>query len=49
MAKDDVGRDYPRQVRLPDGAEIELRLMARDDRDAVLSFAKGLPEEDLLF
>jgi ribosomal protein S18 acetylase RimI-like enzyme len=49
MATDDVIDAYPRQIRLPDGAEIELRLMARDDRDAVLSFAKGLPEEDLLF
>ncbi|MEZ5549659.1 MAG: GNAT family N-acetyltransferase [Pseudomonadales bacterium] len=41
--------NYPRTVRLPEGAEVEIRLMAPADRDAVLSFARKLPEEDLLF
>lgn len=40
---------YPRQVSLPDGGQVEIRLMSRADRDAVLAFAKSLPEEDLLF
>lgn len=41
--------NYPRTVRLPEGAEVEIRLMAPTDRDAVLTFARKLPEEDLLF
>jgi len=40
---------FPRQVKLPDGGQVEIRLMARADRDAVLAFARNLPEEDLLF
>jgi L-amino acid N-acyltransferase YncA len=41
--------DYPKQITLPDGADIEIRVMAAKDRDAVLQFAQSLPEEDLLF
>lgn len=41
--------NYPRTVKLPEGAEVEIRLMAPTDRDAVVSFARKLPEEDLLF
>ena len=37
------------QVNLPDGASIELRAMSGEDRDAVVAFAKALPEADLLF
>lgn len=40
---------FPRPVTLPDGGRVELRLMSRADRDAVLAFARSLPEEDLLF
>lgn len=40
---------YPRETKLPDGGSVEVRLMSADDRDAVLAFARGLPEEDLLF
>jgi len=40
---------YPRQLKLPDGGQVEIRLMASADRDAVLAFARNLPEEDLLF
>ena len=49
MTNDNNGSDYPRNVKLPDGTEIELREMSRSDRDSVLNFAKGLPQEDLLF
>ena len=37
------------QVQLPDGAAIQLKSMSADDRDAVVKFAKALPEQDLLF
>jgi RimJ/RimL family protein N-acetyltransferase len=41
-------REIPRRVRI--GAEdIALRAMTPNDRDAVLAFARSLPEHDLLF
>lgn len=40
---------YPRAFQLADGSSVELRVMSSDDRDAILGFAKALPEEDLLF
>ena len=40
---------YPRTFQLADGSSVELRVMSSDDRDAILGFARGLPEEDLLF
>ncbi len=43
-----TNNEYPQTVNF-DGAEIEVRMMSADDRDAVLAFAKDLPEEDLLF
>lgn len=45
----DLAERYPRTVSLPRGPEVEIRLMAVSDRDAVLSFARNLPQEDLLF
>ena len=45
----EAAMDYPRETKLPDGGSVEVRLMSADDRDAVLAFARGLPEEDLLF
>jgi len=41
-------RTYP-AVRQIDGREVTLRPMTAGDRQAVLSFARGLPEHDLLF
>lgn len=41
--------NYPKTVTLPDGAEIEFRLMSAAERDDVLNFAQALPMEDLLF
>ena len=41
--------DYPRETKLPDGGSVQVRLMSAGDRDAILAFAQGLPEEDLLF
>ena len=40
---------YPREIKLPDGDEVSINLFTRDDKDAVLAFARSLPEEDLLF
>ena len=41
--------NFPKQVTLPDKAQVELRMMTSEDRDATLAFARGLPQEDLLF
>ena len=40
---------YPKSITLPDGAEVSIALMGTGDRDAVLAFANGLSEEDMLF
>ena len=40
---------YPRTITLPDGQTVQLRLMTAADRDAMLAFARGLAQEDLLF
>ena len=44
----DSKRSYPWTTTLKD-KQITLRLMEPDDRDALMSFAKSLPEDDLLF
>ncbi len=49
MASDSTLTQYPRTVALPDQTKIQLRLMSAVDRDAVLTFARALPQEDLLF
>ena len=40
---------YPRAVTLTDGRDVTLRLMTRDDREAVLAFARSLDTDDLLY
>ena len=40
---------YPQEVTLTDGRKLELRIVGNSDRDAILDFARGLPEQDLLF
>lgn len=40
---------FPRNITLPDGGDIELKIMGRTDRDAMLAFARALPPEDLMF
>jgi RimJ/RimL family protein N-acetyltransferase len=40
---------FPRDVRLPDGKNVTLRLLTRLDREAFLRFTQALPEHDLLF
>jgi len=43
------GREYPRSIRLKDGAQVTLRLMTPGDAASIASFARSLPEDDLLF
>jgi L-amino acid N-acyltransferase YncA len=40
---------YPKQIQLPDGQQITLRMMEAGDRNRVLRFACSLPPDDLLF
>jgi L-amino acid N-acyltransferase YncA len=40
---------YPKQIQLPDGQQITLRMMEAEDRNRVLRFARSLPPDDLLF
>lgn len=44
-----VSTEYPRSVKLPNGTTVEIRQMTAQDRDAMLAFARNLPQEDLLF
>jgi len=41
--------NYSKQIRLPDGQQVTLRLMDAADRDRLLRFACSLPPDDLLF
>jgi RimJ/RimL family protein N-acetyltransferase len=49
MSVADVAASYPREITLASDKAVEIRLMVPEDRDAVLAFARKLPEEDLLF
>lgn len=49
MSANVLADQYPKTVTLPSGPKVELRRMTAQDRDAVLGFARGLPQEDLLF
>ena len=44
----DSKRTYPWTTTLKD-RQVTLRLMRPDDRDTLMSFAKSLPQDDLLF
>ena len=44
-----VRERYPRSGTLRGGRSFDVRLMQRDDRDAVLAFARALPTDDLLY
>jgi len=45
----DKKQTYPKSITLPDASKIEFHLMTEADRDAMLAFARKLPEEDMLF
>ena len=40
---------FPQDVALKDGGTVQIQLMEQGDRDALLEFAQGLHEQDLLF
>lgn len=40
---------YPKTAELKSGTSITLKALHEDDREAIIEFAKRLPEEDLLF
>jgi len=45
----EVTNGYPRTIDLPDGQRVQMRLMTAADRAAILTFARNLPQEDLMF
>ena len=45
----EIGTRYPRRVSLRGDRSVELRLMGPGDREAMLTFARALPTDDLLF
>ncbi len=47
--RDDLADRYPTNALLRDGTAIVFRPMTADDGEAVLAFARALPEDDLLF
>ena len=40
---------YPKTVKLPDGSDVELRSLNADDGPAIVTFARALAPQDLLF
>jgi len=49
MPSESMTKAYPRTIELPDGQHVQVRLMTAADRDAMLAFARRLPQEDLMF
>jgi len=45
----DGSRGFPKEIKLPNGAAITLRLMEHSDKEKILAFARSLPQDDLLF
>lgn len=45
----DPASELTRQIKLPDGRRVSLRLITPPDRAALLGFARSLPHHDLLF
>lgn len=43
------GEGFPNEIVLPDGRHLGLRLMTAADREQILTFARSLPPDDLLF
>jgi L-amino acid N-acyltransferase YncA len=49
VEKIEASQIYPREARLRDGQVVSLRLMEEGDKQTVLTFARSLPPDDLLF
>jgi L-amino acid N-acyltransferase YncA len=47
--QEELKERYPKRLTLKDGRPATLRLMTAKDKEAVLEFARSLPEDDLLF
>src|SRR6266481_2905698 len=43
------GEGFPNEIALPNGRHLTLRLMGAGDRKRILTFARSLPPDDLLF
>ena len=39
-------RGFPKEIKLPNGAAITLRLMEHSDKEKILAFARSLPQDD---
>ena len=48
-AKPPVQRDYPRTIALDNNTAVSLRPMTAADADRIVTFARNLPADDLLF
>ena len=46
---DKLKSTYPHDVQMSDGSSANLRILGRDDKDAIVGFARSLPDDDLLF
>jgi L-amino acid N-acyltransferase YncA len=46
---DGQGQSFPNEIVLPNGRHLALRLMGAADREQILTFARSLPPDDLLF
>lgn len=51
MAKRETSESsgYAKELKLSDGRRVSLRMMGAADKQTVLSFARSLPPDDLLF
>ncbi|MGD0073531.1 MAG: GNAT family N-acetyltransferase [Candidatus Binataceae bacterium] len=49
MIRTELASRYPKEIKLPDGRIATVRLMGSADKQALLEFARSLPEDDLLF
>jgi len=47
--KSNGAHGFPKEISLPNGVRIMLRLMEQRDKDQILAFARALPQDDLLF
>ncbi len=41
--------DFPKELKLPDGRRVVVRLIEAGDKAKILAFARSLPHDDLLF
>ena len=48
-SRPEIAARYPKEIKLPDGRIATIRLMEPGDKQALLQFARSLPEDDLLF